>query len=308
MRRLILATLYPFLIFAATKYAGEFEELGVSARVWGLGGAAVAAAFDPSTIYYNPAGSVYLSRSAFLMHQENYNGMVKNDFLGFVFPARPSSFGLGVYHTGVPNIILTGLPNDTLPPSETNQPESTGVTGAADWIVYLNYARLLNQNLSFGGNAKVIYRTLGSGSAFGMGIDLGLLYQSFVDAGLRIRNLSTSPLFWSTKTRESIMPRIALGLSKNFRWDVNRIRLSLEQELQMEGLAKTALHHIGNLSLEENFGFEYSYKDKIMARLGFYKHRLCYGLGGRYRNFFLDYAYESFDLGANHRVSGGITF
>lgn len=307
MRRLILFLLFPCLLFA-TKYAAEFEELGVSARAWGLGGAAVAFSTDPSTIYYNPAGSVRLARSAFLMHQENYGGMVKNDFLSLVLPAGLASFGFGVYHTGVPNIILTRL-NDTLqPPSETNPPESTGVTGAADWILYFNYARSLTPRLSAGGNAKVIYRTVGVGSAYGMGVDLGVLYQSFFDLGLRIRNLSTSPLFWSTKTRETIMPRMAVGIAKLFSWDVNRIRVALEQELQFEGMDKTALHHIGSLSFEENIGLEYSYKDQLMARLGFYKHRLCYGLGGRYRNFFLDYAYESFDLGSNHRLSGGISF
>lgn len=308
MRRLIPILLVPLIVVAGTKYAGEFEELGVSARTWGLGGTSVASPFDPSTIYYNPAGIAFVPRSAFLMHQENYRGMVKNDFAGISIPARPSAFGVGVYHTGVSNIVLTTLPDTLAPPSDTNPPESTGVTSAADWIVYLNYARTLAPNLAWGGNAKIIYRTLGPASAFGMGIDAGLLFKSLVDIGVRVRNVSTSPLFWSTGTRELILPRAALGLSKVFHHDVHRFRLSLEQELQFEGMEETALHHFGPLSLEENFGFEYSYRELLAGRIGFYKHRLCFGLGGRYRNFNLDYAYESFILGANHRISGGIVF
>jgi len=45
----------------ATRYAGEFEEFGASARAFGLGGAYTAVVSDPSTIYYNPGASTQLS-------------------------------------------------------------------------------------------------------------------------------------------------------------------------------------------------------------------------------------------------------
>ena len=65
------------LLLMATKYAGEFQELGVGGRACAMGGTGVAQFVDPSVIYFNPAGSFYADRGVLLMHAENFAGVVK---------------------------------------------------------------------------------------------------------------------------------------------------------------------------------------------------------------------------------------
>jgi hypothetical protein len=99
-------------------------------------------------------------------------------------------------------------------------------------------------------------------------------------------------------------PRAVLGLSKAFTPTPNhRFLLSIEAEGNLEGMA-----------IEENLGAEYSYRDMLFARLGLHRGNLTFGLGGSYKRFFLDYAYEtaayadSKELPASQKLAGGIQF
>ena len=125
----ILKNVFLLMIFAwcqigfATKYAGDFEELGVSARALGLGGAYVAVANDASAIYYNPASTIRTqSYNILLMHAQSFGGLVTNNYLGLIHSNQRNSAGLGILHNSIPNIKLTTLPDTTQPPSDTNRP------------------------------------------------------------------------------------------------------------------------------------------------------------------------------------------
>ncbi len=294
----------------ATKYAGDFEELGVSARAIGLGGAYVAVACDPSAIYYNPSGSARTKTySVLLMHAESFGGIVKNNYLGIILPSEKQSFGLGVLHNGIPDIKLTTLPDTTQPPSDTNPPIIDRKVNTNHWVLYLNYGLRITAHFLLGVNAKLIYQTYGIASCFGMGVDLGATLTSLagLDFGLRIRNLTTSPLFWDTKTKEMISPRPGLGFARTFGLGRDYLLLSCEIVGNLDdGLA--------NLQWTENIGIEYSLRQTLAARFGLYHRLITLGLGLSYKRFFLDYAYQtgyfsqSRDLGGSQRISGGIKF
>ncbi|MEO0004842.1 MAG: hypothetical protein ABIK47_02235 [candidate division WOR-3 bacterium] len=302
-----------FLILAlfstalATKYAGDFEELGASARAIGMGGAVVAASADPSAIYYNPALSARLRRpSVLLMHSEDFSGLVKHNFIGLAFPDKHQTFGFALLHNGIPGIKLTRLPNPDSPPGENNRPYVDRIVNANQLVGYINFARILSPALALGANAKIIYQNLGgTASCFGMGFDFGinLTPLSDIDIGLRIRNLSTSPLFWDTGTKEFITPRPALGAGRLFRFGRNKLRLAIEAEAALE-----------EKSLFTNLGCEYSFREIIYARLGSYRNNFSFGLGFRFKRFYLDYGYatgvapEARELGSPQQISGGVEF
>jgi len=306
--RLTAVVLLAVLAEAAfgTRYAADFEELGTSARAIGMGGAVVAAAADPSAIYYNPSRpSGFARTSVLLLHSEDFSGLVKHNYLGISFHSPLQSIGFAVLHNGIPGIKLTALPDSTQPSGPNNRPYVVREVSATQLVGYVNYARTLSPYLSIGGNVKLIYHDLGVGSAFGMGLDLGatLTPMTDLDVGLRVRNASTSPLFWDTGTRELVMPRAALGLAKSFRIAKDRLTLALESEANIEGLDFTP-----------NFGLEYGFRNVLFGRLGVYRGNFALGLGLRIKRFHVDYGYaqsnapDSRDLGSPQQISGGIEF
>ncbi|MGQ9708791.1 MAG: hypothetical protein ACUVUR_07985 [bacterium] len=291
----------------ATRYAGDFEELGTSARAIGMGSAVVAATDDPAAIYYNPSRLTGLKRpAALLMHSEDFSGLIKHNFLGIAFPDRVQAFGFALLHNGIPGIKLTALPNPDSPPGENNRPYVDKIVNANQMAGYFNYARALSPTIALGGNVKIIYQNLGgTASCFGMGVDFGLYLSPLndIDIGWRIRNLSTSPLFWNTGTKELVTPRTALGLCKIFRLGQDRLRFSIEVEVASE-----------EKSLFTNLGCEYSFREALYARLGAYRNNFSFGLGFKFRRFYFDYGYaagvapEARELGSPQQFSGGVEF
>lgn len=291
---------------SGTSYVGDFELLGTSARAVGMGGALVALVSGPEAIYYNPALAARNHRaSALFLHSEDFGGLVHHNFLGFSIPVESQGFGLGLLHNGIPGVKLTALPDSTIPPGENNRPYVEQVVNANQFVTYLSYSRALTGHVALGGNAKFIYQDLSVGSCIGMGIDLGLALTpgAGIGAGIRVRNASTSPLFWSTGTREQIAPRVTAGASKSFTLGRDDLSLAVEIELATE-----------NTSLNHSIGIEYVFRNLLSGRFGIHQGNLTFGIGARLKEFYVDYGYAggyapgSRELGSAQQFSGGIQF
>ncbi|HID11807.1 MAG TPA: hypothetical protein EYP17_10995 [Candidatus Latescibacteria bacterium] len=273
---------------AASNYAGAFLELGVGARPLGMGSAYVAVAEGPEAGYWNPAGLALGEVSALgLMHSEHFGGLVRNDFIGVALAGRPGwGMGASLLRTGVRGVKFTALedPEDTL--SSQNRPYVVREAGSGDYALLLS-AAFSSGRLALGGNFKLLYRTLWRYSAWGVGLDLGVLYtRGRWRAGICLRDLSTTPVLWDSGTRDRIDPSAEAGVSYRGEAFKGRWTLALSWGRKCRG------------------GVEYLHAGRVALRLGWDGTGLTAGAGVSFQGLRADYAFLMHGaLGGTHRVS-----
>jgi hypothetical protein len=326
----------------ATKYAGEFLSLGVGARALGMGGAFASVADDASAAYWNPAGICRVSgQEALFMHSETFGSIVNYDFIGYVRSSegggKRSAFGgsfLRLGTSGIPytrNLSYLDYGTDRVP--NTNDQDGTEGNGQWDpgeevlydedkivWVndnemaLLLTYGLELRPRILVGANAKLVRKSVGDNSAFGMGLDAGVLAQVSprLSLGVVVQDLTGTYLSWDTGTRETITPTLKTGCSvhDDVPWMRGSITLALDADLRFEGRQSADQFSLTDrVSANTHAGIEYWYREVGALRLGSDQGKLTAGLGFLYRQFKVDYAFLSNDdLGNSHRISGGVKF
>lgn len=145
-------------------------------RASGMGDAFTALADDASATWFNPAGLAHIKRQAQMNHA-NWFADLNHDFLTVVLPV--TNFGtIGVWANALTmgEIEQTTVDNPTTPVRED---EGTGLTiGANDLAFGLSYARIITDKLSVGITVKGVQQTIWDMGASGIGVDLGLFYNT----------------------------------------------------------------------------------------------------------------------------------
>lgn len=298
--RHILTILIIMTSLQGSKYAGDFQELGVGARICGMGGTGVAQGNEPSVIALNPAGSVFLKRSFAIMHAENFSGIVKNEFGSLVIPKANSAFGLGLQAVLVNDIKLTRLNDTTTLPGPDNPPIPYDTTATKDIIFYLNGAQKKGF-FSYGANLKVYYRNLSVIYGIGGGVDIGCRIEiEGLKMGVVVKDFVLAPVIWDNKSRDFIAPKIIAGIAPEIPFERFESKVIIESDL------------VKNLQLsgfESNFGIEYNYKNTISGRIGKNGGRFTLGVGLRYKRWDFNYALITHsDLGGSNKFSLGLEF
>jgi hypothetical protein len=334
MAKCLIVTLLSYLLSSGTvlasKYAGEFLTLGMGARAAGLGGAYSSIANDAAAPYWNPAGVPLVKRKEIMgMHSEIFGGAVRYDCIGIVFPADNSAFGANLFLLSIRNIKFTaGLEHEDFGldgiDGTGDEGEHDGELDPGELIIYdekriqsvtdndltlfLSYGWALSERLSFGAGLKMIRREIGDYSAYGSGADLGIIYRPVktVSLGLNLQDATTTFISWSTGTWERILPTLKLGISTNH-WVENlrgTLLFSIDQDIRFEGRRRTSQFSIGSVSDDFRLGVEYLYSEVVGIRAGLEYGELTAGMGIRYRNYVIDYAFLSHpDLHGSYRLS-----
>ncbi|MCJ7508306.1 MAG: PorV/PorQ family protein, partial [candidate division Zixibacteria bacterium] len=304
-----------FLIFFCSpvwgaKYAGEFLSLGVGARALGMGGAFVAICDDASAGYWNPAGLQQIRQKEIIfMHAETFGSLLNHDFLSYALPLKDetshSTLSFSLIRLGGGGVKLTSLERDE-PISDSNRVILVREASHADYAFLFSYSRRSRSNLAWGASAKVIYRKLADNSAFGMGLDGGVLYSpyDFLTLGANLLDLTATFLTYNNGTTESIYPTLKTGgaLKKDF-GDFSNL-LAIDSDVRFENRRSSAQYWIGSLSFDMHYGFETWYKNRVAGRLGFDQGNLTFGFGLRIRQFILDAAFLNHDqLENSYRIS-----
>src|SRR5258708_28959819 len=178
---LLLCLLWPGLSSAQfRKYSNEFLNIGAGARGLAMGSAQVASASDATAGYWNPAGLVGVKDhpNLNLMHAEYFAGIAKYDYGALAIPVNDNKRTIGI---SVLRFAVDDIPNtlNLVEPDGSINYNNIKTFSVADWAALFSFAQNIktteNKSISFGVNAKVIYRKVGTfATAWGFGVDAGI--------------------------------------------------------------------------------------------------------------------------------------
>ena len=319
------------------KYSNEFLNIGAGARGLAMGNAQVASVSDATAGYWNPAGltGVKDNPNATLMHAEYFSGIAKYDYASVAIPVQENKRTLGF---SLLRFAVDDIPNTLflVEPDGSINYNNIQTFSSADYAFLFSFAQNLKQsekrNISFGANAKVIYRKVGHfASAWGFGIDAGVqMHGEKWNAGIVARDLTTTFNAWSykftdkekevlyltkndipVKSTELTAPRLVIGGGYNFSFG-RSVKLLAEANLDVtfDGKRNTVL--AGNtVSADPHLGLEATIKDVFFVRGGitnFQKaladgdtlnqkkvwiYQPSIGAGFKIKNVMLDYAFTN---------------
>ncbi|OGC04637.1 hypothetical protein A2276_01510 [candidate division WOR-1 bacterium RIFOXYA12_FULL_43_27] len=275
----------PAFARAAGTTSADFLNISVGARAVAMGEAYTALARGPEAVYWNPAGLVDQKLVELSSMHANWFGDMSFDYLGFAFPYRIGTIGLG----------YTVLNYGSIPGYDSSGAKGSDI-GAYDGAFTLSWAQRLNKRFSLGVSAKYINEKLDSFNSSTIAADCGILFElrPAVNLALVAKNQIGKLKFISEEA--SVPSAITIGISAGpFLTDA--LNVSADYTLATGG--ENFL----------NYGLEYYFNDFFCIRGGSSKSRLQGGLGFKSPYFNLDYAYVPYEnLGATHRVSFGLRF
>ena len=178
---LLLVFIFPVIVFSQfRKYSNEFLNIGAGARGLAMGNAQVASAKDATAGYWNPAGLVGVKDhpNAGIMHAEYFAGIAKYDYGSVAIPVQDNKRTLGF---SILRFAVDDIPNTLflVEPDGSINYNNIQTFSSADYAFLLSFAQNIKdteeKKISFGANAKVIYRKVGKfATAWGFGLDAGV--------------------------------------------------------------------------------------------------------------------------------------
>lgn len=287
-----MAMLMVILIWSAEGYASVQQtgfvllRDGVGARAVAMGEAHTAVVGDQMAAFWNPAGVAAMRGKDFvLVHHRSVQG-INQGYGGWAYGngTRGLALSLGVYGVG-------GLEMRTGPTLDPAGSFSVYALNAG-----VSYAQRIGQRLYAGFSVRALHENIGSESAWGTGVDLGLLYRvsDGITAGVSYRNLG----------RMDVLDRVRTPLPREFRAGV------ASGWGAWTGAVDVRVPEKGQKGL--NMGLEYAVGQLLLLRGGYMTARdtrdWSLGFGLVRKNWRIDYAFVpmAMGLGGSHRMGIGI--
>ncbi len=311
----------PTVIFGGVvlgKYGSAFLETGVGARALGMGGAYVAVTGDVASIYWNPAGLISLKVvQIYGMHSEQFSGIVNRDFGGIGVPlGEDFALGFGFLRLGVDEIPFTELRNPSRSLGEIyfdeygrrvrNEPFVSKYVNDNETAFLFSFTRKNSARFSYGGNIKLIRKSVEKYGAWGIGFDFGVLFNPyrFLRMGAVLLDGTSTLIAWNTGRRELISPKLRTGAAYQFKISRVNVLTVFDVETTFENRGPAVQVALGRLGFDFRSGLEIGLKNRIAMRIGLNRGNLTAGAGFMVSAIRIDYGFsQHFDLGSTHRIS-----
>lgn len=289
------------------KYAGSFLMNPIGSRATSLGGAYTAIAEDASAIFWNPAGLTQIHNMQLIgMHSERFAGMVNIDFIAGSFAIQDrASIGLGYLRLGVDDIPSTRLQNETELVSGTNRPYVEKYLQDDESAFFITYSKNIASRIWGGINIKILRKTMGNYSAWGLGFDTGFLYlpTKSLKLGITVQDVTSTMIAWHDGIKEQIFPQLKLGTAYSKQYKQFNFLTSLDLA-NMFYKDPAAQMRFGNMSSYIHLGTEVSYMNKLSLRAGSFRGDFTTGIGLNIGFTTVDYCFlKHTDLGDSHLIS-----
>ncbi len=335
---LMITLLYPVVSFSQfRKYSNEFLNIGAGARGLAMGNAQVASANDATAGYWNPAGLVGVKDNPNIgaMHADYFAGIAKYEYLSVAVPVQENKRTLGF---SLLRFAVDDIPNTLflVEPDGSINYNNIQTFSSADYAFLFSFAQNVKatekKSISFGANAKIIYRKVGHfATAWGFGIDAGIqMHGEKWHAGLVARDLTTTFNAWSfkftekekevlyltkndipVKSTELTAPRLVIGGGYNFSLGASvKLLAEVNLDVTFDGKRNTVLSST-TVSADPHAGLEVAYKDAFFVRAGItnfqqaladgdtlnqkkvWIYQPSLGAGFKIKNVMLDYAFSN---------------
>lgn len=217
----LVLLVFPFSAFCQfRKYSNEFLNIGAGARGLAMGGAQVASTTDGTAGYWNPAGLTGVQDYPTLnfMHASYFSNIAKYDYISGAIPVSDNKRTLGL---SILRFAVDDIPNTLflVEPDGSINYNNIQTFSSADYAFLFSFAQKIkdeeNSKMSFGANAKIIYRKVGHfATAWGFGLDAGWRMQGDKwSVGVAAKDITTTFNAWSFKFTEK--EKEVLYLTKN---------------------------------------------------------------------------------------------
>jgi len=264
---------------------GAFLSWGAGARSLGMGKAFVSIADDASATYWNPAGLAQIDRKEITALHAILWADTMYDFISYVHPIT----GMGTVGGSITRLYsgkFDGRDENNISTHEFS--DSQTALGAS-------YGKQIVDVLALGASIKYVTHNLDDHKNGNFTFDIGAMYKSpmveHLQVGLNLRNLM------GLRTGADTEDKLPLTLRFGFNYKLLRDKLALVVDLEKS-----------KAPLSYHFGTEYWAFQYLAVRFGIDPEEFTLGFGIRYRDYGLDYAFATHDLGGSHRLSASWKF
>lgn len=292
-------------VMAATAGDGTtgftFLQVPAGARAVAMGGAFTAVPGDPLSLYWNPAAASATDRSMLSTTYTSYMMDMQAGFVGWVNPRENNTVGVSLNYFYGGSFDRTTMEDPTGTGEEFS---SSSMALAGTW------AKPLNESISIGATGRFIYSQIDTYNANGFSVDVGAMYtpssiEGFAGA-LVVRNAGVqTKAFYSEN--DPMPTEISAGVSQKLMQ--GSLLLAADATMPFEGELDAAIgaEYMPMDMLALRTGWSLKAMDTADAAGGGFIDAMGFGMGTRYNQFSLDYAWKPFaDLGNTHRITLGI--
>ena len=265
----------------------EILAKGVGIRALAMGEAGTANCEDATSVFWNPAFLDNVSKNSFYASLETFFDAANLDYISYAGPAGAiGGFGISA---GIMNYGEYDMFDTDGNPLGTGDMRDIFVTGA--------FGTELFAGVKGGVAAKAVVKVFGTDTYTGFNADIGIFksFSDIVDCGIVFKNALPLSVQYSSE-EEKFVPSVKAGITARLLEDTLKIAVDTEKYLVESDIVFYS-------------GIEYMLMNMIALRAGFNTNgNFGGGIGAKYNDIGLDYAFIYNELSPSHKVALSYSF